>query len=189
LIWIGNWGDGEREEELDTFLIAPARSLGLVGRVHGVRYPVTALDQLNETRLRYAGWIANADVPEAFAQFRMTVHIPRRPYVHALPGIPTIRIFEALACGIPLISAPWNDAEGLFIPGEDFLFARDGAEMTRHLAALRADDDLARALRRNGLTRIRSRHSCAHRVDELLAILDRLDRPVPGSRDAMEATA
>ncbi|HVZ07487.1 CgeB family protein [Rhodopila sp.] len=189
LIWIGNWGDGERAEELDTFLIAPARSLGLVGRVHGVRYPVTALDQLNETRLRYAGWIANADVPEAFAQFRMTVHIPRRPYVHALPGIPTIRIFEALACGIPLISAPWNDAEGLFIPGEDFLFARDGAEMTRHLAALRADDDLARALRRNGLTRIRSRHSCAHRVDELLAILDRLDRPVPGSRDAMEATA
>ena len=44
----------------------------------------------------------------------MTVHVPRRPYVDALPGIPTIRVFEALACGIPLVSAPWRDEEGLF---------------------------------------------------------------------------
>ncbi len=63
-------------------------------------------------------------MPRAFARFRVTVHVPRRPYVLALPGIPTIRPFEALACGIPLISAPWDDAEGLFTPGEDFLVAR-----------------------------------------------------------------
>ena len=35
-------------------------------------------------------------------RFKATVHVPRRPYVKALPGIPTIRVFEALACGIPL---------------------------------------------------------------------------------------
>ena len=52
---------------------------------------------------------------------RVTVHVPRRPYAQALPGIPTIRVFEALACGIPLVSAPWDDVEGLFRPGEDFL--------------------------------------------------------------------
>jgi spore maturation protein CgeB len=40
-----------------------------------------------------------------------------------LPGIPTIRVFEALACGIPLVSAPWDDSEHLFRPGEDFLVA------------------------------------------------------------------
>ena len=39
-----------------------------------------------------------------FARYRVTVHVPRRPYVAALPGIPTIRPFEALACGIPLVS-------------------------------------------------------------------------------------
>ena len=55
--------------------------------------------------------------PEVFARFRVTVHVPRRPYVEALPGIPTIRAFEALACGIPLVCAPWDDAEGLFTPG------------------------------------------------------------------------
>ena len=38
----------------------------------------------------------------------------------SLPGIPTIRPFEALACGIPLVSAPWHDAEHLFRDGLDF---------------------------------------------------------------------
>jgi spore maturation protein CgeB len=171
LIWIGNWGDGERAQELTAFLIEPAATLGLRGSVHGVRYPAEALAQLRRTELAYRGWIANADAPAAFARHRMTVHVPRRPYVEALPGIPTIRVFEALACGIPLVCAPWDDAEGLFRPGEDYLVARDGAAMTRHLAALRDDASLAEALRQSGLARIRARHTCAHRVDELLAVL------------------
>jgi spore maturation protein CgeB len=87
-----------------------------------------------------------------------------------LPGIPTIRVFEALACGIPLVSAPWHDAEGLFSPGEDFLVARDGDEMRRHLEALLADPDRAAALAERGRRTVLARHTCAHRVDELLAI-------------------
>jgi spore maturation protein CgeB len=103
-----------------------------------------------------------------------TVHVPRRFYVDLLPGIPTIRVFEALACGIPLVSAPWRDEEGLFRPGEDFLTARDGAEMTRHLAALRDDAGLRAALARQGLATITARHSCAHRAEELLGIIGAL---------------
>ncbi len=174
LIWIGNWGDDERGQELMDFLVAPARTLRLRGRVHGVRYAQEALQRLAETRLHYAGWIANRCVPAAFARHRMTVHVPRRPYVEALPGIPTIRVFEALACGIPLVSAPWHDTENLFRPGEDFLVARDGTEMTRHLRALQHDDDLARSLIANGLQRVRDHHTCAHRVDQLLSILSGL---------------
>jgi spore maturation protein CgeB len=109
-------------------------------------------------------------VPRAFARHRVTVHVPRRPYVEALPGIPTIRIFEALACGIPLVSAPWNDDERLFRPGTDFLLARDRSEMREHLRSVLAEPSLARALAREGLSRVLSRHTCAHRVDELLAI-------------------
>jgi spore maturation protein CgeB len=177
LIWIGNWGDGERERELVEFLIEPAATLGLTGSVRGVRYPEAALRRLATTRLDHGGWIANADAPAAFARHRMTVHVPRRPYVTALPGIPTIRVFEALASGIPLVCAPWQDDEALFRPGQDFLAARDGAEMARHLRALRHDDALVQSLVEHGLARIRARHTCAHRVDELLAILAGLDAP------------
>jgi spore maturation protein CgeB len=176
LVWIGNWGDGERAQELHEFLLEPSRRLGLTGTVRGVRYPEAALAALCATPLRYGGWIANAEVPAAFAAHRVTVHVPRRPYVTALPGIPTIRIFEALACGIPLISAPWHDAEGLFRE-QDFLRARDGSDMRRHLAALLQDEALAQELAASGLETIRSRHTCVHRVDELLSILSGSNGP------------
>jgi spore maturation protein CgeB len=171
LVWIGNWGDGERGEELELFLLRPAAEAGLTLDIHGVRYPPGARDTLAQYGARYRGWLPNAASPAVFASHLATVHVPRRFYVDALPGIPTIRVFEALACGIPLVSAPWHDREGLFRPGQDYLVARDGAEMARHLAALRYDADLRRSLVAGGLQTIRARHSCAHRVDELLHIL------------------
>lgn len=174
LIWIGNWGDGERSEEIERFLVTPVERAGLGAVVHGVRYPAAALDRLRRAGIDYRGWLANAEVPLAFARHRCTVHVPRRPYVEQLPGIPTIRVFEALACGIPLVSAPWRDEEGLFRPGEDYLVARTAEEMTAHLRRLVSDPALAESLRMSGLTRILARHSCAHRVDELLLILEQI---------------
>ena len=180
LVWIGNWGDDEREAELDEFLLGPVRDLRLKARVHGVRYPDRALDRLRAAGIRYAGWLPNYRAPRVFARHRVTVHVPRRPYVEALPGIPTIRVFEALACGIPLVSAPWNDAEGLFTPGHDFLIAPDGAAMRRSLRDVLHDKELARTLREQGLDTVLARHTCAHRVDELLAIHAELEGdPIP----------
>lgn len=172
LVWVGNWGDEERTRELQEFLIEPVRELKLRARVHGVRYPDAGRRQLAEAGLEYAGWLPNYRVPETLARFRVTVHIPRRPYVEALPGIPTIRVFEALACGIPLISAPWVDAEGLFTPGRDFLVARTGREMRERLNDVLHDEELRRTLIQNGLHTIRGRHTCGHRVDELLNICE-----------------
>jgi spore maturation protein CgeB len=117
----------------------------------------------------------------------MTVHVPRRPYARILPGIPTIRVFEALACGIPLVSAPWSDSERLFRPGEDFLAAPDGAAMRRHLRALKNDPERAAALARSGRARIEARHSCAHRFDELLAICAALGRDLRPHTDPLAA--
>jgi spore maturation protein CgeB len=171
LVWIGNWGDDERSAELESFLFRPARTVGLSLTIYGVRYPAHALETLERYGVSYRGWLPNARAPEIFARHLATVHVPRRFYVDLLPGIPTIRVFEALACGIPLVSAPWRDTEGLFRPGTDYLVAEDERQMERHLEALRHDPDLRRALVESGLSTIRSRHSCAHRVDQLLAIL------------------
>jgi spore maturation protein CgeB len=171
LVWIGNWGDGEREAELEEFLVEPVRRLGLSGSVYGVRYPREAIRRLERAGLRYCGWTANHRVPKLFARHRVTVHVPRRPYVESLPGIPTIRPFEALACGIPLVCAPWEDAEALFDAGSDYLVARDGDEMAAQLRRVLVSEELARSLARHGRETILGRHTCAHRVDELLRIL------------------
>jgi spore maturation protein CgeB len=170
LVWVGNWGDGERARELREFLVEPVRALGLRSRIHGVRFPPQALTELAAAGIEYAGWIANFRVPQVFGAARATVHVPRRFYSQQLPGIPTIRMFEALACGIALVSAPWEDAEDLFEPGQDYLVAASGAQMREHLLALRADPAHARAMAAHGLRAIRSRHTCAHRVRELLSI-------------------
>ncbi|MFC5068033.1 CgeB family protein [Flaviflagellibacter deserti] len=184
LIWVGNWGDDERKEELSSFLIEPAKALKLTGTVHGVRYPESALKKLTAAGLTYRGWIPSVDVAASYARHRFTVHVPRRPYSQSLPGIPTIRMFEALACGIPLISAPWSDCEGLFRPGEDFLFARNGEVMKQHMQAVLSDPDLAASLARNGSETVLARHTCGHRVEELLAILADIGSvPVPTSME------
>jgi spore maturation protein CgeB len=170
LVWIGNWGDDERTAELHEFLIEPARDLKLRTRIHGVRYPESAIDDLRRAGIDYAGYLPNHRAPEVFARYRFTIHVPRRPYVETLRGIPTIRPFEAMAFGIPLISAPWDDSEHLFTPGADFLVARNGNEMRKQMRDVMNDDDLADALASHGLATILARHTCAHRVDQLLAI-------------------
>ena len=178
LVWIGNWGDEERSRELHDYLLAPIRELGLTAMVHGVRYPPSAIGAIATAGARYGGWLPNDEVPATFAAHRLTVHVPRRPYVEALPGIPTIRVFEALACGIPLISAPWEDSEGLFRPG-DFLLARSGKEMCELIRAVLNDRHLAARLTARGLETILARHTCAHRVQELLRICAGCSASVP----------
>ena len=169
LVWVGNWGDDERTEELREFLFDPARKLRLSGSIHGVRYPWRGRLRIRLSGLRYRGWVANHRAPQLFARHRLTAHVPRRPYVEQLPGIPTIRPFEALACGIPLVCAPWDDAEGLFRPG-DYLVARDGKEMRDAIREILHEPGVAAGLRERGLETIAARHTCGHRADELIAV-------------------
>jgi spore maturation protein CgeB len=174
LVWIGNWGDDERTKELFEFLIEPVKELKLKAKIYGVRYPDHAKKALADAGIEYGGWLPNFKAPEVFARYRFTAHVPRGPYVRSLTGIPTIRPFEALACGIPLLSAPWNDAEHLFTPGRDFLFAQNGAEMKELMQTVLSDKAFVSDLTQHGLHTIQQKHTCAHRVDELYQICDEL---------------
>jgi spore maturation protein CgeB len=186
LVWIGNWGDDERTEELHEFLIEPVRRLKLRARVHGVRYPEKALKVLAAAGIEYGGWLPNFEVPKVFSRFRLTIHVPRRPYAKALPGIPTIRPFEALACGIPHVTSPWDDSEGLFRAGTDYLVAGTGGEMEERLRFLLEEPEAADRIARDGRRRIMDMHTCSHRVDELMAICLELGLD-PGERERQAA--
>ena len=177
LVFIGNWGDDERSDELRRFLIEPSARLKRATTVHGVRYPASAIAELNAAGIAYDGYLPNLMVPKVFARHRATIHVPRRPYVRQLPGIPTIRVFEALACGIALVCAPWSDSEGLFRPRRDFLLATDGADIESKLALLLADQAMRAAIAASGREQVLARHSCRHRVQELLAIVAALGGP------------
>jgi len=81
-----------------------------------------------------------------------------------------------MACGIPLLSSPWTDAEGLFRPGEDYLSVPDGRAMEAELKHLLTDENARAQLASNALQTIRSRHTCAHRAQQLLDICEELGR-------------
>ena len=172
-VWIGNWGEGERSEEIRAFLLEPASNLREFARttIYGVRYPEDGLESLAEASVRYGGYLPNLDAPLVYAAARATVHIPRQHYASAMRGIPTIRVFEALACGIPLVSAPWEDTESLFRAG-DFCWAHTTAEMTEALRGLLLDPAAAEAQAARGLETILARHTCTHRAAELTAICE-----------------
>lgn len=170
LVWIGNWGDNERTEELEEFLFRPVRELKLKATVYGVRYPRKAIDKLNEAGIEYGGYLPNYLVPQVFSEYKVTVHIPRKPYVEKLHGIPTIRPFEALACGIPMVSSPWNDTENLFRVGQDFRMAGTGEEMKEEIEHILKDESHAGRLAENGLETIRNKHTCKIRFNELKQI-------------------
>jgi spore maturation protein CgeB len=179
LVWIGNWGDNERTLELMNFLIEPVKALQLKATVYGVRYSQEAIKALEDAGITYGGWLPNYKAPETFAQYKVTVHVPRGPYVKLLSGIPTIRPFEAMSSGIPLICSPWKDSENLFSEKRDYLSAANGTEMRKHLQQVLEDQELAGSLAAHGRTTILEKHTCTHRVMELEAIAAELGIAVP----------
>ena len=172
VVWIGNWGDDERSREIREFLVYPAAEMqARKFCIWGVRYPQSGLDALAASGIVFGGYLPNLDAPEVYAAARLTVHIPRQHYAGAMAGIPTIRVFEALASGIPLISAPWEDVEGLFETG-DFLFARSSGEMIDLMKSLLDDPEAAREQAERGLATVLARHTCGHRALELTRICE-----------------
>jgi spore maturation protein CgeB len=189
LIWIGCWGNGERASELDEFLIEPIRRLGLRARFYGARYPKEALHTLRAAGIDYGGWIPDFAIPAALTAGRFTVNVPRRMQADGLPHTPAIRVLEALACGVPVVTAPWDECDELFTPDVDLLVGRDGCQVERHLVDLRGDPEFARFIAANGYQTVVSRHTCAHRVQELLAICQALGAGAAHNEDEPENTA
>ena len=174
VVWIGNWGDEERSEEIASFLLQPASLLpGARFTIFGVRYPEDGRKKLHDAGVRYGGYLPNLAAPQTYAASRLTVHVPRQQYSTVMTGIPTIRVFEALACGTPLLSAPWQDTEHLFRPG-DLRFVHSTEEATAAIRDLLENPAKASDLAAQGLETVLDRHTCKHRAQQLTALCEDL---------------
>ncbi len=136
-MWIGNWGDGERSAEIVDYLLKPARDAGLPLDIYGVRYPDAARTTLARIR-RALSWLAGECRRAGRVREASRDRARAAPLLHeVLPGIPTIRVFEALACGFRWCPRRGTIASICSASAQDFLMVRDGAEMTRALRDLR----------------------------------------------------
>ena len=177
VLWIGNWGDDERSRELEEFLVYPAEQLNELKFVaYGVRYPQEARDRLAHANIDFRGYLPNLSSAEAYNQSKIALHIPRRQYANGLGGIPTIRMFEVMACGAFLLCSPWQDDEGLFRAQQDYLCAGDGAAMQAIVQEMSRDERARSQIASNGFNTILQRHTCAHRAAELIQICQELSQ-------------
>ena len=173
VVFVGNYGDGDRSAELEDYVFGPRTQLPhLTFAMYGVRYPDPVVARMsNGLDIEYGGWLPNTLVPSVYSSARVVLHVPRRQYVELLPGTPTIRVFEALASGACLVSLPWPDTDGLFEAGRDYAVAHSPAEMRDLLAWLTADQPASAAFGQHGYQTILARHTCDHRADQLLELL------------------
>jgi spore maturation protein CgeB len=141
-----------------------------------VRYPDEGRQSLAAAGIQYRGYLPSLMAPQAYARSELSLHVPRRQYTNGLSGIPTIRVFEALACGATLVCAPWEDVEHLFRRGDDYVVVNSGAEMKSKLHELLQDSAARQQIGENGRQTILQRHTCAHRAQQLTEICEELSR-------------
>src|SRR5262249_29000337 len=103
LVSIGNGDGGERGADLRELFLGPAEAPGGRPAACGRRHPKEAPAALGGAGTPPGGGRPTPGGPGASARPRVAVHVPRRPNGGKPPGTPALCVFEALACGIPLI--------------------------------------------------------------------------------------
>ncbi len=169
--YLGTYSD-DRQPPLDRLLLEPARRWG-EGRfaVAGPQYPPSIEWPANVERLDH---LPPPEHAAFYGRQRFTLNITRADMV-AAGYAPSVRLFEAAACGTPIISDPWPGLDTFFPIGEAILIARDADDTLHHLRDLTDADRLriAHAARKIVL----SQHTADHRVTQLEAYAQNPQEP------------
>jgi nucleoside-diphosphate-sugar epimerase/spore maturation protein CgeB len=170
LSYLGTWS-ADRQPVLERLLIEPARRLPhLSFVVAGPQYPDDIAWPANVQRIDH---VPPADHPAFYAASRFTLNVTRADMVEAGHS-PSIRLFEAAACGAPVISDVWLGLDALFTPGEEIVLAESPEDV---VAALQSPAAEARRMGLAARERILAAHTPDHRAEtverELLAAMAR----------------
>ena len=170
LSYLGTYG-ADRQPALERLLLEPARRLPKARfAVAGPQYPDDIVWPANVERLQH---VPPAAHPAFYVGSRFTLNVTRADMVRA--GFsPSVRLFEAAACGTPIISDSWSGIDTLFAPGTEIVLA-DGPEQV--LEALAMPEAARRAMASAARARVLAAHTAATRAAtlerELLAAAER----------------
>jgi spore maturation protein CgeB len=165
LSYLGTYSD-DRQQALEELFVHPARARqDLRFLIGGAQYPHDFPWSRNIYFVRH---LPPSEHAAFFASSRLTLNVTRRAMAE-MGWCPSGRLFEAAACGAPIISDRWDGIESFFLPGEEILLA-DCAEDT--LAALTLDDDALKRMARRARERTLAEHSSEKRAQELIVLLE-----------------
>jgi spore maturation protein CgeB len=159
--YMGTYSD-DRQPTVDRLLLEPARSWK-DGRfvVAGPQYPEEIRWPRNVKRYQH---LEPKKHRRFYNQQRFTLNVTRADMI-AAGWSPSVRLFEAAACGTPIVSDSWPGLESIFRIGEEILIARTSAEVLQYLRDVPERE--RRALGQRARTRVMNHHTAAHRAEEL----------------------
>ena len=161
--YLGTYSD-DRQPVLDALLCEPARRRPDARFVvAGPQYPDHIDWPANVERSQHLSPVQH---PRFYGAQRFTLNVTRADMV-ATGWSPSVRLFEAAACGVPVISDWWDGLDHFFRPGEEILVAVDGDDVLRHLADV--DEGQRRAIAAAARRRVLDHHTAAHRAAEFEA--------------------
>jgi spore maturation protein CgeB len=159
--YMGTYSD-DRQPSVKAFLLEPARRHPQ-GRfiIAGPQYPDTASWPANVTHQPH---LPPAEHRRFYNSQRFTLNVTRQDMIRA-GWSPSVRLFEAAACGTPIVSDRWPGIESLLVPHREILLVDRTAEVLDILQRCGEEERLRIAERAR--ERILAEHTAAHRAAEV----------------------
>jgi spore maturation protein CgeB len=183
LSYLGTYA-ADRQTALQRLFIDPAglrpQHRFLIG---GAQYPADFPWQPNISFVRH---LPPPEHPAFFSSSRLTLNITRQAMAE-MGWCPSGRLFEAAACGTPILSDTWEGLDSFFEPGQEILIAETSEES---VSALDLTDAELKRIARAGRERVLAEHTSEHRARELEILLQdasSIPSSTGGSAAMMEA--
>ncbi len=159
--YLGSYGQ-DRQPAVERLFLGPARHWS-EGRFQlaGTRYPGSIAWPSNVER---ASHLDPSEDRGFYSSQRYTLNVTRPAMVEA-GWSPSVRLFEAAACGTPIISDPWPGLAEVFEPGIEILVARSSYDVLRYMREI--SEDQRRALATAARRRFLREHTAMHRAETL----------------------
>jgi len=166
LSYLGTYSE-DRQNTLETLFVRPAQARhDLRFLIGGAQYPDTFPWSPN---IYFVQHLPPSEHAPFFASSRQTLNVTR-PAMAEMGWCPSGRLFEAAACGAPLLSDTWQGIDAFFAPGDEILIARDASDT---LAALATPDAELQRIARRARERTMDQHTSDKRARELISLLER----------------
>ncbi len=159
----------DRQPALEELMCGPARRCPKeIFAVAGPLYPAEISWPANVERIEHVdphrhGWF--------YSRQRFTLNITRADMIR-MGYSPSVRLFEAAACGVPIISDWWPGLETIFVPGKHILVARSSGDVLRYLHEM--PDRERRQIALRAREHLLDRHTAAHRALALEGYVEEL---------------
>jgi spore maturation protein CgeB len=170
LSYIGTYA-ADRQAALEELMLRPAMARpGLRFVIAGAQYPQ---DFPWSGNIYFVRHLPPGEHAAFYSSSRLTLNLTRRAMAQ-MGWCPSGRLFEAAACGTPILSDSWPGLDEFFAPGQEILIARDGRDT---LDALGLDDSQRRRIARAARERVLAQHTSDRRGAELEGMLEAVRRP------------